>query len=236
MKFTGKNYRFKIHIVSFDLPFFFFFFNSNLETWYTFIDGCIQDNKLVNTAYTCNMHTMSHIPRMVKKMGPLRAYSCRPMERMIGKMKRLTNARMATGINSGNILERLALFQYLEDTGIVSLESSQQRPAYKDDSFAYHPSGQKEAPQLWDISKNAIDIRQTTNKVQGIPVAVFVEALKSYKKRLNLEGTTIAQEMVFPAKRLWADNQVICSSIYTSSNKNIKRSTEYVMFESRHLE
>ncbi|KAG1452576.1 hypothetical protein G6F56_007781 [Rhizopus delemar] len=107
--------------------------HSNLEAWYSFIDGCIQDNQLVNTAYTCNMHTMSHIPRMVKKMGPLRAYSCRPMERMIGKMKRLTNARMATGINSGNILERLALFQYLEDTGIVPLKSSQQKPAYKDD-------------------------------------------------------------------------------------------------------
>ncbi|KAG1439560.1 hypothetical protein G6F56_012258 [Rhizopus delemar] len=115
-------------------------------------------------------------------MGPLRAYSCRPIERMIGKMKRLTNARMVTGTNSGNILERLALFQYLEDTGIVSLEFSQQRPAYKDNSFAYHPSGQKEAPQLWDVSKNALDIHQKTNKVQGIPMAVFVEALKSYKK------------------------------------------------------
>ncbi|KAG1440928.1 hypothetical protein G6F56_011709 [Rhizopus delemar] len=170
-------------------------------------------------------------------MGPLRAYSCRPMERMIGKMKRLTNARMATGIHSENILKRLALFQYLKDTGIVSLESSQQRPAYKDDSFAYHPSGQKEAPQLWDISKNALDIRRTTNEVQEIPLAVFVEAWKIYKKkRLNFERTTIAQEMAFPTKRLWADNKVICSSIYTSSNKNIKRLTEYVMFESRHSE
>lgn len=172
---------------------------------------------------------------MVKSMGPLRAYSCRPMERMIGKYKRLSNARIAVGENFSNIIERLAYFAYLEDTGIACLDSPTVKPLYRDDSFQYHPSGIKTAPQLWDLSKNSIDLRSPNELIAGVPVGELLKALEGYKKRMNKPGMTTNQTSILPAKRLWCDSQVISSSLYATSHKNIKRSSEYVMFESNHL-
>lgn len=172
---------------------------------------------------------------MIRSMGPLRAYSCRPMERMIGKYKRLAHSRIAAGENIGNIMELLALFAFLKDTGMVSLEPLESKPLYKDNTFDYHPSGVKEAPQLWDLTKIAIDINDKSGVILGVPITKVEAALRSYMRRLNMVGTSMQQTIIFPAKRLWRDSQVISSALYTFSKKGIQRSSEFVMLESSHL-
>lgn len=168
-------------------------------------------------------------------MGPLRAYSCRPMERMIGRYKRLTNSRTASGENAGNIMESLALFAFLEDTGIAVLEPELRKPLYKDDTFEYHPSGVKVAPQLWDLAKTAFNIYDSAGSIANVSIDIFKAALNGYMSRLHCEGTKMQQVAITPAKRLWRDSQVISSALYSAYNKSIQRSSEYVMFESNYL-
>lgn len=172
---------------------------------------------------------------MVRSMGPLRAYSCRPMERMIGRYKRLTNSRIASGENAGNIMESLALFAFLEDAGIAVLEPELRKKIYKDDTFEYHPSGVKVAPQLWDLTKAAFHLYDSTGSIANVPIGTFKAALNDYMTRLNCEGTSMQQVAIIPAKRLWRDSQVISSALYSAANKSIQRSSEFVMFESNHL-
>lgn len=212
-----------------------FFTNSDLEIWYKFLDAAINNKVLLTSVYTINNHLLSHVPHMIRSMGPLRAYSCRPMERMIGKYKRLAHSRIAAGENIGNIMELLALFAFLKDTGMVSLEPLESKPLYKDNTFDYHPSGVKEAPQLWDLTKIAVDINDKSGVILGVPITKVEAALRSYMRRLNMVGTSMQQTIIFPAKRLWRDSQVISSALYTFSKKGIQRSSEFVMLESSHL-
>ncbi|KAG1437346.1 hypothetical protein G6F56_013151 [Rhizopus delemar] len=141
----------------------------------------------------------------------------------------------AAGENIGNIMELLALFAFLKDTGMVSLEPLESKPLYKDNTFDYHPSGVKEAPQLWDLTKIAVDINDKSGVILGVPITKVEAALRSYMRRLNMVGTSMQQTIIFPAKRLWRDSQVISSALYTFSKKGIQRSSEFVMLESSHL-
>ncbi|KAG1448680.1 hypothetical protein G6F56_008876 [Rhizopus delemar] len=173
--------------------------------------------------------------RIEASMGPLRAYSCCLMKRMIGKYKRLAHSRIAAGENIGNIMELPALFAFLKDTGMVSLEPLESKPLYKDNTFNYHPSDVKEVPKLWDLTKVAIDVNDKSGVILGVPITKVEAALRSYLRRLNMVGTSMQQTIISPAKRLWRDSQVISSALYTFSKKGIQRSSGFVMPESNHL-
>lgn len=73
---------------------------------------------------------------MIKAMGPLRAYSFRPMERAFGAISTLIKSKVEAGINASNVVERLALRRYVDFYSDIQQELDPIRPRpYKAESF-----------------------------------------------------------------------------------------------------
>ncbi|KAG1438352.1 hypothetical protein G6F56_012677 [Rhizopus delemar] len=103
-------------------------------------------------------------------------------------------------------MESLALFAFLKDTGLAVLEPELRKPLYKNDTFEYHPSGVKVAPQLWDLTKAGFNLFNSAGSIANVPIDTFKAALNGYMRRLHREGTNMQQVAITPAKRLWRDS------------------------------
>jgi hypothetical protein len=113
-------------------------------------------------------------------------------------------------------------------------------------TFCYHPSKNKNFGQLWApfYSPFKIDDSNNDDIIIGeglISMKKFVNALKSYKKRLYSIKEPISLihidfQNIVPAGKMWQDSRVFTSAIYKKSlSKNtIARGGEYVMFHSTH--
>ncbi|KAG2216811.1 hypothetical protein INT45_013823 [Circinella minor] len=99
----------------------------DIEIWHNYlrllVDGkkdsegnFIEEPTLSNSIFTSNQHYLSHVPMMIRKMGPLRYYSARCMERMIGVYKQRIKSLRSPGKNASNILMDLASERYMDST------------------------------------------------------------------------------------------------------------------------
>ncbi|CAO3658608.1 unnamed protein product [Rhizopus stolonifer] len=205
----------------------------NLEVWLNFLDTQIDTKCLSKTVYRINQHHLSHIPFIIQKMGLLRYYSLRPMERTIGRVKRSVRSRCSAGINSGNVLECTAIFQFLEDTGMLSLDLVYNR---RKDPL----SGKNGVPHLCDpMAKKATRLHDLNGTVQGVPTRIFGRSLWSYyyhSKRLQLNEVVIERgDSIHPFAKFWNESQLYTSLMYKQMKKDFRRGGQHVMFEFTHI-
>ncbi|KAI8876095.1 hypothetical protein K501DRAFT_232612, partial [Backusella circina FSU 941] len=86
---------------------------SLIKHWFTYLDQLVTDKRISKTIFTFNHHVRCHIPYLIRKLGPLRAFSARSLERKVGTAKRSVRSTKNAGINAGNILEKEEIFNFL---------------------------------------------------------------------------------------------------------------------------
>ena len=72
-------------------------FNSHIEVWHKFLSKYIGVS-----SFTINQHYLSHIGIYIEHLGPLRCISTRPLERMIGCIKRKIKSASKPAENVAN--------------------------------------------------------------------------------------------------------------------------------------
>ncbi|KAI7862971.1 uncharacterized protein EV154DRAFT_454303 [Mucor mucedo] len=91
-----------------------------------------------------------HIPLIIRKQGPLRAYSIRTMERTIRKYSKLIRSNRQSEKNSSNIFEKIALpacVGRVIDECVLNLITT--GPYDGESSFVDSPDD-TEGSQLWE--------------------------------------------------------------------------------------
>ncbi|KAI8883669.1 hypothetical protein K501DRAFT_184064, partial [Backusella circina FSU 941] len=56
---------------------------SLIKHWFTYFDQLVTDKRISKTIFTFNHHVLCHIPYLIRKLGPLRAFSARSLERKV---------------------------------------------------------------------------------------------------------------------------------------------------------
>ena len=102
-----------------------------------------------------------------------------------------------------------------------------------DSTYISHPSGCKDAPQLWEPTNKEEECIDADNRevFHGVPGSQVELALKSYYTRLpNNVSNVIENRKIRLYFRLWLDSTVYSSSLYKSRKNLTSRAGHYVMF------
>ena len=166
---------------------------------------------------------------MIKKLGPLRAYSTRSMERSIGFFSKRINSKVKPGQHASNLVERIAVQSFVEMTVDVQeqLQTIQTRP-YSNDSYINNPNDTSGA-QLWEPFR-VVDLNQEAG-IEGVEAVVLEIALKRYYTRLTGESVSvIASSECTISARLWEQSTVYSSCMYRRIKKETSRGNHYIKF------
>ncbi|OAD70942.1 hypothetical protein PHYBLDRAFT_171014 [Phycomyces blakesleeanus NRRL 1555(-)] len=80
--------------------------------WHSFLRCKISDGKLKSNIFVMNQHMLVHLGFMLWEMGPLQAYSCRPIEYTIGTYTSAIKSRKEPGKNMENVLFQMAAISH----------------------------------------------------------------------------------------------------------------------------
>jgi hypothetical protein len=69
----------------------------------------VETNKIPVSIFTPNMHYLTHLPEMVKKLGPPIGFSARCLERTIGDYKGELRSKVDPGVEAGNNMVKHAV-------------------------------------------------------------------------------------------------------------------------------
>ena len=189
------------------------------------------------------LHHLYHLPHIIKQCSSIRNISTRSLEREIGNYKKKIRARTNVHANASNVLLRTAQYKYLENTGIIDFGASYNRnPDTNRQGFKYHPTGNRDYPQLWEPFLPEIDLAlgEPDVLVGGlIPLHALVSSIQSYKHRFLgvplRQLSPLSLQAIVPTARMWADSHTHQSALFKSKfAAGSKRGGEYVMFSSTH--
>lgn len=74
---------------------------NGINTWHDFIEKYLPD-----FMFTANQHSLSHIMQVIEQQGPLRYFSARPLERLIGLIKSTLRSKTNIGQNAINEMNK----------------------------------------------------------------------------------------------------------------------------------
>ncbi|CAO0792423.1 unnamed protein product [Mucor circinelloides] len=80
--------------------------DSDFKIWHDYLRSEIAAGQLSERVFTINNHYLSHLKQLMMKMGPLRPYSCRPMERTIKMFTNLITSTSNPAVNASNVFRR----------------------------------------------------------------------------------------------------------------------------------
>lgn len=171
---------------------------------------------------------------MIRKQGPLRAYSGRSMERTIGEYKKLIKSKVDAGANAGNILERLTLYNYVHslDFDLDDTIGLLQPRMYNSSSYISLDPYDALSSQLWSpineysLSKLPCDV---TNLQFETALARFYNRTRDLQ-----ESPLLMSESLKIAGRCWFDNVIYSSLLYKTHIREKRRGNHYIMFNVLH--
>lgn len=161
----------------------------------------------------------------------------------LGAYKKKMRSRVNAGENANNIMERTALYSFLRNTQMINFDPA---PPKIVTDFEDHPTGNTDFGQLWAPFYDPFEISNQPDElclVGGslLSMKAFVNALRSYKKRLySIPGPSknidIGVAFIKPAGKLWQDSHVYSAAIFKQglSRSITQRGGEYVLFHSTH--
>lgn len=160
-------------------------------------------------------------------MGPLKSYSCRPMERTIKKFTNLIKATHLVGANASNVLRHQANYNKMAVRALLKV----QFPESVDlpDSYRAHLSG----VQLWSpFVTQSLEGSSNEDICCGVRRSVVVDSLRSYYKRLEgVIPTSIDSSSIEIASRAWKDDLIFSSAMDRKSKKLTTRANNIVLFQ-----
>jgi hypothetical protein len=158
------------------------------------------------------------------------------MERTIGIYSKLIKSTRDSGKNASNIVERLAVRDYInlvvDVEQLLDLITTKQ---YNESSYLNN-STDPERSQLWEpfCKVNLVEVTE----VEGVESMLIVDALLKYYQRLpetDLSAiTSIQNSEITIASRLWKSSTVYGSSFYRRKTSEISRGNHFVMFYAVH--
>ncbi|KAI7895629.1 uncharacterized protein EV154DRAFT_494228 [Mucor mucedo] len=182
---------------------------------------------------------------MIRRMGPLRCYSAKSLERSIGTYKKRIRSSLHPGINAGNIMETKEIFKFFNASGIFDFSALTASPDSNEKNFEQHPQDAT-YPQLWSpfddsFTKVGVLLQGSSDVlICGLYCTIpWCRALMGCMTRL----TGMRQRVVLPfhqqqhlriSTRLFHENQVYISELYKKKNRSCSRGGEFVMFEAIH--
>ncbi|KAF7732320.1 hypothetical protein EC973_005216 [Apophysomyces ossiformis] len=178
----------------------------DMRIWHQYLLGLVEDNVLKVSAFTPNQHYLSHIPDIIRKIGLLRYFSARPLERVIGVYSRLISSTVAAGSNAGNIMVKLAMSRSIEPMLIGDTHGPAQDDIVEIDSVE---------PQLWGFKKFAS--HNFTDPIAGVSSTAFARALAAFYKQMRLD-INFFKELTYCGS-LWHDHKVYGSVLQHSDRK-----------------
>ena len=169
---------------------------------------------------------------MIRKMGPLRHYSCRASERNIKSHTNLIKSTSKPGVNASNILlnqnnmDSYGISELLRD---FELDSTQR---LNPESFEDVYPGQLDSPQIWE-KQATYQLLGDSTLCAGLPDTNVVNALRSYYQRLfRLNAKPpLDSNSIQLAKRYWSNTTVYSSVLYRGTRMTT-RANYFVLFES----
>lgn len=175
-------------------------------------------------------HYICHIPYIIRQLGPLRAYSTRSMERSIGVFSRIIKSKRAGGQNASNLIERVAIQNYIDCTiNIGNLINILKPRQYQDCSYMNDPNDVGGA-QLWEkFTEITLD---PESLVEGVNGTILIRELKKFYSRIDPTSPTIDVEniIITLAARMWNESTVYSTEMYRKIKKETSRGNQYVMF------
>lgn len=178
-------------------------------------------------------HYLSHVPLIIGKLGPLRAYSTRFLERTIGKFGRLINAKRQCGINASNVVERIAVHNLVSTVVNVEEEIDLIVPRpYTEDTYFNNPD-EPNGPQLWvpfTETVSNLSAAGPNETLESVPSTKILNALNRYYVR-DRNVSNLHNSSIQVAGRLWKDSNIIASAMYRRINRETSRGNHYVMFK-----
>lgn len=206
---------------------------SCFQAWHTYLNQQVELDQLSLKVFTINNHYLLHLQHIIQMVGPLKAYSCRSLERTIGKFSNITKGRINVGVNASKVLSDNAHYNSLVIRGVYSMLT---RNNYNQNSFISHPSGDRTFPQLWEpfiqeTLGGEIDERLSCAELTKFKI---VEALQAfYKRNYGFRNGEVLDSDILIAGRSWKDSLVISSTMYRMRKRSKTRANNIVLFEAK---
>ncbi|OAD70072.1 hypothetical protein PHYBLDRAFT_73877 [Phycomyces blakesleeanus NRRL 1555(-)] len=202
---------------------------SYFKHWHSFLYQQVQNNTLSRSVFRPVQHYLVHISYIIKQQGPLRCYSTRSMERVIGVFSKLIKSKSKGGRNASFLVERFAIHNYTSTAISICDEINLIRPKpYGRESYMDLPNDPSGA-QLWEPFHQFVNLND--DSVEGVGGPSVKEALlKYYQRTTGLTGHKFGDSVVVVAARLWMDSTVYSSCMYRRKKNETSRGNHYVMF------
>ncbi|OAD68523.1 hypothetical protein PHYBLDRAFT_172950 [Phycomyces blakesleeanus NRRL 1555(-)] len=174
-------------------------------------------------------HYLMHIPFIVKQLGPLRCYSTRSMERVIGVFSKLIKSKCKGGRNASFLVERFTLHNYVNTAISIQNEIDLIQPKpYGRESHMHLPNDFSGA-QLWEPFHRFAHLND--DLVEGVSGPSVKDALTRYYQRTSgLMISNIGDFTIVVAGRLWMNPTVYSSCMYQQRRNERSRGNHYMMF------
>ncbi|OAD70093.1 hypothetical protein PHYBLDRAFT_148655 [Phycomyces blakesleeanus NRRL 1555(-)] len=192
--------------------------------WHSFLRCKISDGKLKSNIFVMNQHMLVHLGFMLREMGPLRAYSCHLIERMISAYTSVIKSRKEPGKNMENVLFRMVAISHCHGN-----RPARTGPADKRTSNFEVASDDVAGPQLWS-SPTRYSMAELANTigmewedlVQQLLPFWAGEGVSSFEEQDSVVCTTkMWKDLVvyrvrssFDSRHVRANNLVVLKHIY----------------------
>ncbi|OAD81231.1 hypothetical protein PHYBLDRAFT_73842 [Phycomyces blakesleeanus NRRL 1555(-)] len=197
--------------------------------WHSFLYQQVQNNTLSHSVFRPVQHYLVYIPYIIKQRGPLRCYSTRSMERVIGVFSKLIKSKSKGGRNASFLVERFAIHNCTSTAISICDETNLIRPKpYGRESYMDLPNNPSGA-QLWEPFHQFVNLND--DLVEGVNGPSMKEALlKYYRRTTGLTGHEFGDSVVVVAAHLWMDSTVYSSCMYRRKKNETSHGNHYVMF------
>lgn len=218
---------------------YIYFLSSCIGEWHKFLKKEIKGKRLSKSVFRPVNHYLTHIPLVVRNLGPMRAYSTRPLERTIGRYSKLIKSKVDTGTNAGNLVEKISIQNHI--VSLIDIEAKlnpQTKASYNDKSYINCPSGKSDSSQLWSPILKKFDMNSIENDYSSllditISNNIIQNALIRYYNR-SLPGILTLQlpnSIIDIAGRALI-NSTLYSSVFRRKQINeYRRGNHHIMFE-----
>lgn len=115
-----------------------------VQQWHQFLRREVNTGKLSVAGFTANQHYLRHMSLVVRALGPLRAYSARPLERAIGQYSKMIRSRSRPGAQASNVMYKISAIRYAQRT-----VPAMRKQASLDSSMFLDAQTGPSAPQIW---------------------------------------------------------------------------------------
>ncbi|KAI8639509.1 hypothetical protein BD408DRAFT_349757 [Parasitella parasitica] len=173
---------------------------SHFKRWHTYLSKQVDEHNVSRSVFRPVMRYLTHIPLVVRRLGPLRAYSTRSMERSIGVFSKLIKSKRDGGKNASNLIERLAVHNFVDHTLDIDKSLKIIKPrACSDKSFKNLPNDPN-GPQLWEpFRAHAVE---SSSAVEGVQGSILLRCLRKYYQRATQAQSLTMNTTITIAGRL----------------------------------